>query len=345
MAASPVWTGVSLRRSDLGNRVFNPIVKWVWLIEPRSILLNPSPPNVLIRIQCSGLCPRNRQPIGSHSRGGAATHTASDDRLPSGTDYRHRRLLFDGAAVSIHRVVDSGGPPHSTRASPYSLQAWAASCVWASRSTSSRRLSATIGVVDRVASSSNFTSRKSRSNESRFGPTRRTIPCSSMATMIGTAADRKTLIGSCRMGQSNFFHCAKSRQRSACCSCVTPRTASRPSVHPFRVASCQTGTCFAATSSPGGKLNQQNFLASIVRQRYRFSIGNGWQREIWMPLPDARTVCVGMRTSLQDEHCCQPKRFHVRLPHDWVPSYQKPYVRLSSLPVRQAFEPDPVSLE
>jgi hypothetical protein len=46
----------------------------------------------------------------------------------------------------------------------------------------------------------------------------RTMPCSSMAASIGTPVNSRTLMGSCRIGQSKPFHWANNRQRSACCS-------------------------------------------------------------------------------------------------------------------------------
>ena len=69
------------------------------------------------------------------------------------------------------------------------------------------------------------------------------MPCSSIATTIGTAGASRRLIGSWRIGQSNRFHWANSRQRSACCSWVTPSSTRRPCFTHSRVASCQTGTC------------------------------------------------------------------------------------------------------
>ena len=78
------------------------------------------------------------------------------------------------------------------------------------------------------ASSANVLSRNSASNVSGRGRMARTIPCSSIATTIGTAGASTRLIGSCRIGQSNRFHWANSRQRSACCSWVTPRRTRRP---------------------------------------------------------------------------------------------------------------------
>ena len=81
-------------------------------------------------------------------------------------------------------------------------------------------------------------------NVSGRGRTARTMPCSSIATTIGTAGASSRLIGSWRIGQSNCFHWANSRQRSACCSWVTPSSARRPCFTHSRVDSCQTGTCW-----------------------------------------------------------------------------------------------------
>ena len=60
----------------------------------------------------------------------------------------------------------------------------------------------------------------------RLGRSERTMPCSSIAISIGTPLTCMMLIGSKRIGQSNWCHWAKSWQRSRCCSCAMPTTTS-----------------------------------------------------------------------------------------------------------------------
>ena len=121
----------------------------------------------------------------------------------------------------------------------------------------------------RRASSANVLSRNSAANVSGRGRTARTMPCSSIATTIGTAGASRRLIGSWRIGQSNRFHWANSRQRSACCSWVTPSSTRRPCFDPLASRFVPDWHVLAAAHSPGGELDEQHLLAAEVRQARR----------------------------------------------------------------------------
>ncbi len=69
----------------------------------------------------------------------------------------------------------------------------------------------------------------------------RTTPYSSSSTGTGTTASAFRFIESCSKGKSKPFHCAYNLARSACCSWITPTTASLPSATSCLVAFCHTG--------------------------------------------------------------------------------------------------------